>query len=96
MYLPILRLVSRAEALLRLPNDLTSTTTHTGNDGPTTSSNLSSSSSPALSSGALVVTSWLQHFLDEVVLEQLLPQMWVELRGRCGVAVGCEGWGWRH
>ncbi|GIM04901.1 hypothetical protein Vretimale_9393 [Volvox reticuliferus] len=88
VYLPVLRLISGAEELLRLPPDLQGTAAGGGGgaaNGPATSSLPPSiSSSP---SGPPLVSSWIQHYLDEVVLEQLLPQVWVELRGRCTAAL---------
>ncbi|GFR46532.1 hypothetical protein Agub_g8123, partial [Astrephomene gubernaculifera] len=80
-YLPALRLVTRAEQLLRLPPDLAPTST-------STTSPFASSSSPSSESGGPpVVSSWLPAYLEQVALEQLLPQLWVELRGRCTAAL---------
>ncbi|GIL50765.1 hypothetical protein Vafri_6906, partial [Volvox africanus] len=89
VYLPVLRLMGGAEELLRLPPDLQGITPGSGTggaaNGPAISSATpSTSSSP---SGPPLVSSWIQHYLDEVVLEQLLPQVWVELRGRCTAAL---------
>eukprot|EP00198_Chlamydomonas_reinhardtii_P011037 XP_001700374.1 component of the exocyst complex [Chlamydomonas reinhardtii] len=75
VYLPAVRLVARAEELLRLPPDLAAVGEGGGKGG-------GGGGGAAGPGGGVVVGSWLQHWLEEVALEQLLPQVWVELRGR--------------
>ncbi|KAG2428861.1 hypothetical protein HYH02_014272 [Chlamydomonas schloesseri] len=78
VYLPAVRLVGRAEELLRLPPDLAAV----GEGGKG-----GGGGGGAGTGGGVVVGSWLTHWLEEVALEQLLPQVWVELRGRCTAAL---------
>ncbi|KXZ42768.1 hypothetical protein GPECTOR_119g399 [Gonium pectorale] len=82
VYLPVLRLVGRAEEVLRLPPDL-----EPGGAGAGQAAGQGQGSFTEAARGVTVVTSWLPAFLDDVALEQLLPQLWVDLRGRCTAAL---------
>lgn len=60
--------------MLRLPDDLVAAT-----GGATAAAAAAAAAAGTL---CVYVYSWLPNYLEEVVLEQFLPMVWVDLRGR--------------